>query len=131
MIHCKIVTPLGVYKEVDTTILNVQNQTGQMGILPNHVPLVTMLEVSKMSTVENGQREEYAIGGGLLYFEDNVAKILVDSIENKNEIDEERAMAAKLRAEESLGEEVGEDLKRAELSLKRAINRLSVKGVDG
>lgn len=130
MIHCKIVTPLGVYKEMDTTILNVQNQTGRLGILPNHVPLVTMLEISKMSTVEDGKREEYAIGGGLLYFENNEAKILVDSIESKNEIDEERAMAAKLRAEEHLQDDQysSEDLRRAEVSLKKAINRLSVKG---
>ncbi len=133
MIRCRIVTPLGVYKEMETTILNVKNKTGQLGILPNHVPLVTMLEISKMSTIENGNREEYAIGGGLLYFENNEAKILVDSIESKNEIDEERAMAAKLRAEENLNNEnrSNDDMKRAELSLKRAINRLSVKGTYG
>ncbi len=129
MIHCKIVTPMGVYKEMDTTILNVKNQNGQMGILTNHVPMVTMLEISKMSTVETGQREEYAIGGGLLYFENNEAMILVDSIENKNEIDEERAVAAKLRAEEKISKrDENVDIRRAELALKKAINRLSVKG---
>lgn len=130
MIKCKIVTPLGVYKEMETTILNIKNQNGQLGILTNHVPVVTMLSISKMSTIEDGKRQEYAIGGGLLYFENNRAKILVDSIEHKSEINEERAMAAKLRAEATLGNEMAEsqDLQKAELSLKRAVNRLSVSG---
>lgn len=129
MIHCKIVTPLGTYKELDTTILNVKNQEGQMGILSNHVPLVTILEISKMTTIEDGKREEYAIGGGLLYFQDNLAMILVDTIENKNEIDAERALAAKLRAETNLNKhDESIDIRRAELSMKKAINRLEVKG---
>lgn len=129
MIHCKIVTPLGTYKELDTTILNVKNQEGQMGILSNHVPLVTILEISKMTTIEDGKREEYAIGGGLLYFQDNLAMILVDTIENKNEIDVERALAAKLRAETNLNKhDESIDIRRAELSMKKAINRLEVKG---
>lgn len=129
MIHCKIVTPLGTYKELDTTILNVKNQVGQMGILSNHVPLVTVLEISKMSTIEDGKREVYAIGGGLLYFQDNLAMILVDSIENKNEIDSERALAAKLRAETYLNKsDESIDIRRAELAMKKAINRLEVLG---
>ncbi|MEA4874653.1 ATP synthase F1 subunit epsilon [Anaerorhabdus sp.] len=129
MIHCKIVTPLGQYKECDTTILNVKNQLGEMGILPNHVPLVTMLEISKMSTIEDGVKNEYAIGGGLLYFQDNEAMILVDSIESKDEIEAERALAAKLRAEERLNQaDNSMDARRAELALKRAMNRLKVKG---
>ncbi|MFV0379657.1 MAG: ATP synthase F1 subunit epsilon [Anaerorhabdus sp.] len=129
MIHCKIVTPLGLYKELDTSILNIQNGDGKLGILPSHMPLVTMLEISKMTTVEDGNREEYAIGGGLLYFENDGANILVDSIENKNDIDEERAMAAKLRAETRLDEhKKSTDMAKAEVALKRAINRLSVKG---
>lgn len=129
MIHCKIVTPLGTYKEVDTTILNVRNNLGDMGILPKHVPLVTTLEISKMTTVENGQRIEYAIGGGLLYFQNDEAMILVDSIESKAEIDAERAMSAKLRAETNLeAKDKSIDMRRAEIALKKAINRLKICG---
>ncbi|SJZ39421.1 ATP synthase F1 subunit epsilon [Anaerorhabdus furcosa] len=129
MILCKIVTPFGKYKELETPILNVRNSVGEMGILPNRVPIVTMLEISKMTTVENGEREEYAIGGGLLYFKENEAMILVDSIENKKEIEKERALAAKARAESLLNsKDESVDIKRAELSLKRAMNRLKVVG---
>lgn len=129
MIRCKIVTPFGKYKEMDTSILNVRNSIGEMGILPNRMPIVTMLEISKMSTIENGQKEEYAIGGGLLYFKENEAMILVDSIENKNDIEKERALAAKSRAEDYLNKkDESIDAKRAELALKRAMNRLKVIG---
>ncbi|MEG0165602.1 ATP synthase F1 subunit epsilon [Anaerorhabdus sp.] len=129
MIRCKIVTPFGKYKEMDTSILNVRNSIGEMGILPNRMPIVTMLEISKMSTIENGEREEYAIGGGLLYFKENEAMILVDSIENKKEIEKERASKAKQRAEKLLlKKDEGVDIKRAELALKRAMNRLDVLG---
>ena len=128
MIRCEIVTPNGMYKQFDTSILNIVSIDGQMGILPSHVPLVTVLEVSKLSSVENGEKEEYAIAGGLLYFENDVAKILTDSIESKEEIDESRAIAARDRALEYLKKkDESMDLKRAEFALKKALNRLYVK----
>lgn len=129
MILCKIVTPFGKYKEVETPILNVRNSVGEMGILPNRIPIVTMLEISKMVTVEDGERQEYAIGGGLLYFKENEAMILVDSIENKKDIEKERALKAKTRAENLLSsKDESVDIRRAELALKRAMNRLKVAG---
>lgn len=129
MIHCKIVTPSGVYKEFDTSILNIVNSDGQRGILPNHMPLVTTLVISKMSTVESNGRQEYAIGGGLLHFENNVAMILVDSIEHSSEIDKDRALRAKKRALGHLeSADPNTDVLRAETALKRALNRLNVAG---
>ena len=129
MIHCKIVTPSGLYKEFDTSILNIVNSDGQRGILSNHMPLVTTLVISKMSTVESNGRQEYAIGGGLLHFENNLATILVDSIEHSSEIDVERAKAAKKRAQGFLDSaDPNVDVKRAEVALKRALNRIKVKG---
>ena len=130
MIHCRIVTPHGVYKEVDTSILNIETQDGQRGILPEHMPIVTMLRIGKMTTVESGKRMEYAVTGGLFYFRDNKAEIMVDdAIENKDEIDVERAIAAKIRAEQRLqSNDKNVDQVRAEIALKKALNRLNVKG---
>ena len=128
MIHCRVVTPEGVYKEMDTTIINIETTDGQRGILPEHMPIVTMLKIGKMTTEENGQREEYAVAGGLFYFRPNQAEILTDAIENKNDIDEERAEAARERAERRLGSnDPNYDLRRAEIALQKALNRLSVK----
>ena len=42
-IRCRIMTPKGVYKEMDASIVNIETEAGQQGILPEHMPLVTML----------------------------------------------------------------------------------------
>ena len=128
MIHCRIVTPEGVYKEMDTSIINIESTDGARGVLPNHVPIVTMRKIGMMSTIENGEREEYAVAGGLFYFRDNLAEILTDAIENKKEIDVGRAESARQRAEERLGhtDDPELDYARAELALEKAMNRLRV-----
>ena len=128
MFSVKIITPTGLYREVETSILNVVTTDGARGVLTNHVPLVTMLKISKMSTIENNIREEYAINGGMLYFKDNLATILTDSCEHSSEIDVERALAAKQRAEERLAHPDNIDIRRAEAALSRAINRINVSG---
>lgn len=126
-LHVRIVTPEGVYKELDTPIVNIQTTDGDQGVLPNHMPLVTMLKIGHMTTDENGARETYAVAGGLFYFRDNQAEILTDAIENKKDIDSDRAEKAKERAEKRIeSKDQNIDLKRAELALKKALNRLNV-----
>jgi|LAHS01.1.fsa_nt_gb F-type H+-transporting ATPase subunit epsilon len=128
-IHCRIITPEGLYKEMDANIINIDTTEGQQGILPNHLPLVTMLKIGKITADESGTRQEYAVAGGLFYFRDNKAEILTDAIENKEEIDERRAQQAKERAEQRLrSNDPNIDQRRAEIALEKAINRLSVKG---
>lgn len=127
MIHCRVVTPEGLAKELDTTILNVVSTVGQLGILSRHVPLVTPLAISRMITEESDGRREYAVAGGLLYFENDLATILTDAIESKEEIDLRRAEEAKQRAEARM-EDPNMDIRRAEAALKKAMNRISVKG---
>ena len=130
MIHCRIVTPHGVYKEMETPIINIETDEGQRGILPNHMPLVTMLKIGRMETEEKGKRQEYAVAGGLFYFRENLAEILTDAIENKDEIDAERAARAKERAEQRLkSDDPNFDLQRARIALQKAINRMNVKGI--
>ena len=130
LIHCRIVTPHGVYKEMETPIINIETDEGQRGILPNHMPLVTMLKIGKMETEEKGKRQEYAVAGGLFYFRENQAEILTDAIENKDEIDAERAARAKERAEQRLkSDNPNFDLQRARIALQKAINRMNVKGI--
>ncbi len=130
LIHCRIVTPHGVYKEMETPIINIETDEGQRGILPNHMPLVTMLKIGKMETEEKGKRQEYAVAGGLFYFRENLAEILTDAIENKDEIDAERAARAKERAERRLkSDDPNFDLQRARIALQKAINRMNVKGI--
>lgn len=128
MIDVRVVTPEGVYKEFQTPIINIDTEDGQRGILPNHMPLVTMMKIGKMETEENGQREVYAVAGGVFYFRDNKAEILTDAIENKEDIDIKRAEEARARAERrlSITENPQYDLQRAEIALQKAMNRLRI-----
>lgn len=126
MFTVRIVTPRGLYRELKTSILNVVSTEGQLGILRNHMPLVAILMISMLTTVEEDGRHRYAISGGTLYFKDNVATIMTDAVERSDEIDIERAQRAKQRAEERLKTEAEEqDLIRAQIALQRALNRIN------
>jgi len=125
MFKVQVITPLGDNKTMETSILNVRTTTGDMGILSNHMPIVAMLQISMMSTIEEDGRHRYAVAGGVLYFADNVATILTDAIERSDEIDIERARRAKERAERAL-KDPNSDIRKAEVSLKRALNRIDV-----
>lgn len=127
MITANIVTPNGPYKTIETPSLLVGTIDGERGLLEHHMPVVLMLDISKLITVENNVKTVYAISGGMLYFENGVAKILVDSIERQDEIDVNRANEAKKRAEERIDKKDAQvDLKRAEVALKKAINRIEI-----
>lgn len=129
LIHCRIMTPQGIYREFDTSILNIPTTDGMRGILPEHMPLVAMLKIGEMSAVEEGKRKVYAIAGALFYYKDNHAEILTDAIECQDEIDEQRAQKAKERAEKRLSSgDPNIDLKRAQAALSRALVRLHVYG---
>ena len=88
-----------------------------------------MLRIGKMTTIESGKRMEYAVTGGLFYFRDNNAEIMVDQSKIKMRLMSERAIAAKIRAEQRLqSNDKNVDQVRAEIALKKALNRLNVKG---
>ena len=133
MFHVKIVTPKGLYEELDATILNVVTPDGMRGILSNHMPLVTMIDIGRMS-IGNEQsnppyRYEYATGKGTLYFKDNYATVLVDTIEKSDDIDLARAQEALQRAEERLHRinDKNIDMERARRAHRRAKNRIKIK----
>ena len=126
-IRVKILTPDGLYKTTEASIENETSEDGQRGILPSHMPIVMILNIGKME-LEEEKREVYAVAGGMLYFKDDECTILCSAIENKDEIDLDRAIKAKERALEHLSDP-NSDLKRAEVALKRAINRIDIKSL--
>ncbi len=127
LIHIRVITPAGIYRECDSPYLNIQTTDGDRGLLPNHMPIVASLRIGRMSCENNGVRDTFAVAGGLLYFRDNLAEILTDAIEGKKEIDIDRAKSAKDRAERRLSaNKQNLDVRRAQLALQRALNRISV-----
>ncbi len=79
MITVRIVTPQGLYKETETSMINVVTSGGELGILPNHLPLAAILKPSVLKLTEKGGREEYQIAEGLIYFKRNQATVLTSS----------------------------------------------------
>ncbi|HXZ94339.1 MAG TPA: F0F1 ATP synthase subunit epsilon [Dehalococcoidia bacterium] len=100
---------------------------GQLGILPHHAPLMTMLQPGDL-LIKKDNREEYlAISGGFLEVRPDKVIILADACERAEEIDIARAEAAKRRAEATLKERPPEvDTATAEAALRRSIARLKV-----
>lgn len=127
MLSVKIITPLGLYETCEAEQIQCVSQLGELGLLPNHMPIIAMLKTSKLTLTVKGEKKEFAISGGILHLLDNNVKILTDAIEGKEEIDIERAEKAKERAEKRLQKrDSNTNMARAELALQRAINRISV-----
>jgi F-type H+-transporting ATPase subunit epsilon len=101
---------------------------GQLGILPHHAPLMTMLRAGELVARTGGKDEILAISGGFLEVRPDRVIILADAAERAEEIDITRAETAKKRAEERLRDRkaIGLDQAAAEAALKRALARLSV-----
>jgi F-type H+-transporting ATPase subunit epsilon len=101
---------------------------GQLGILPHHAPLMTMLQAGELVARRSGQDEILAISGGFLEVRPDRVIVLADAAERAEEIDMARAEAARKRAEDRLRDRqaIGLDQATAEAALRRAIARLSV-----
>lgn len=134
LLTVNIVTPNGLIYSHHSTILDMRAVDGQRSIMYNHTPLLTTLPISdvriKRSREMSGRVDHVAISGGYVEFSNNVATIIADSAERAKNIDVSRAQAAKERAEKRMHEaQVKHDQKqfaRAQVALKRALNRISV-----
>lgn len=127
-IRLEIVTPeRKVYSE-DVNMVIVKGELGELGILPNHAPLATPLVISIVKIKKDGLEQNVAIGGGFFEVGNNKAVILAETAEFPENIDLERALQAKERAEKRLANKSNEDLdvKRVELALQRALNRINL-----
>jgi F-type H+-transporting ATPase subunit epsilon len=113
-------------QEVDAVV--APGIEGQLGILPQHAPLMTMLQAGELVARKSGQEEIMSISGGFLEVRPDRVIVLADQAERAEEIDIARAEAARKRAEERLRERKEADLDstRAEAALQRAMTRLSV-----
>ena len=123
-----IVTAERVVYSEEVDVLIAPGQEGQLGILPHHAPLMTILQAGELVVRRGGQEDTLAISGGFLEVRPDRVIVLADSAERAEEIDIERAEAARKRAEERLRDRkaVGLDELRASAALRRAIARLSV-----
>jgi F-type H+-transporting ATPase subunit epsilon len=123
-----IVTPDGPVYESEVEMVITRAKSGELGILPGHIPLVAPLEITVVRLKKDGKYELVAVSGGILEVRPEQVTILAQSAETAMHIDIERARKAMERAERRLHEQHQEhiDFRRAELALQRALNRIGV-----
>jgi len=122
-----VVTPGGPVLEGTYDMIVCKAETGEIGILPGHIPLVAPLQISAVRLKNGNDTEQLAVNGGFMEVQPEKVTILAQSAEKANEIDVQRAKEAKDRAERRLqANQDNIDKVRAELALKRAMNRLNV-----
>jgi len=112
-------------EEVDMVI--APGIDGQLGILPHHAPLMTVLQPGEITIRKGGSDDYLAVTGGFLEVLGNRVSILADAAERSDEIDEERAQEAMRRAQERItGQPAEMELGRAVASMRRAQMRLDL-----
>lgn len=124
-----IVTPNGsVYHEENCEIVILQSIQGEIGVMAGHIPTVAALKIGSLRVKISGSYEYFAVTEGFVEINPTKVTVLVQAGEFAEDIDTERAVAARERAEQLLQEAQNEkvDHVRAQLALKRAINRLNV-----
>ena len=101
-IHCEIVSQDRQVFSGDADMIIVPGTQGEMGILPNHAPLLSTLKFGILRVRYMGQEQIFTVAGGVIEVQPDLVTIMADAAENIQEIDISRAEAAKRRAEEML-----------------------------
>ncbi len=109
MIHFTLYTLNGVKYDDDAYEITIPTLDGEIGVLPNHMPLISVashgaIMVRKTPQERDDQRDVFAISGGTIQVEDNTLKILVDEADHADELNEQEvkeayALAEKMKAE--------------------------------
>ena len=123
----EIITPDRIFFTGEADFLEFVTQSGEIGVYKNHIPMTTVLAPG-LVTVHNGEEETVAaVHAGFAEILGDKVTLLAEMAEGPDEIDVDRAEAAKKRAEERLENHRGEiDVKRAEYALRRALIRIDV-----
>ncbi len=126
-IRLDVVTAERMVFSGDVDVVVAPGVEGQLGILPRHAPLMTMLQPGELLIRKDEEEIRMAVTGGFLEVRPDRVIILADAAERAEDIDVRRAEEAKRRAEERLKERApGEDAAQIEASLRRALTRLEV-----
>lgn len=123
----EIVTVEGVIFSDDVNVMVAPGIEGQLGILPHHAPLMTMLEPGEVVIKKGAEETILAVSGGYIEVRPDKVVVLADAAERAEEIDVARAEAARKRAQERVKNPLhGMDQARAQAALMRSMTRLKV-----
>lgn len=124
----EIITPDRVFYKGDATMVEMNTSEGEIGILPGHIPMTVIVKPGILTIYEaDGEEKEAALHAGFAEILPEKVTLLAEIIEWPDEIDRDRAEAARERAEERLRSATPEtDMLRAQTALMRAVARIEV-----
>ncbi len=125
-IRCEIVSQDKTVFQGDVDIVILPGAAGEMGILPHHAPVLTILKYGVIKIRQNGKEELFTVAGGMAEVQPDIVTILADAAENIEDIDVTRAKAAKKRAEDALARLKPEE-QDAYLTMEAALRRSNLR----
>lgn len=121
----KIIAPDRMFYEGEVDFLEFTSVEGEMGVYAKHVPTTTILEPCVVTIHQGKEQKKAAVLGGFVEILKDRITVMAEDAEWPDEIDEERAKAAKERAEKRIQDhDKDTDVARAETALKRAMARI-------
>jgi F-type H+-transporting ATPase subunit epsilon len=123
----EVVTPERKVYAKEANLIIARGGDGDLGIMAGHTPVVTTLKISALRIKTDEGEDVISVAGGFLEVKPEKVTVLAEAAELPEEIDVDRAMRAKERAERRLAERADNlDYARAEAALERALNRIRV-----
>jgi len=122
----EIVTPQGLVFSEEVDEVTAAGSEGEFGVLPGHVPFVTTLKIGMLTCKKGNESKYFFVNWGYAEVGPEKVMILADSAERSEDIDVERALAARKRAEERLKHAENVDFARAEAAVERAVTRSQI-----
>jgi F-type H+-transporting ATPase subunit epsilon len=124
----EIVTPETTAYSEDVEMVTLPGVEGELGVYPNHVPLLTTLNPGELRVLKGGQETFLAIGEGFVEITGTSVSVLTDMALDVSAIDENAAEAAVARAKAAMKEDLGsEDVAAVQAALSKAMAQLHVK----
>ncbi len=125
----EIVTPEAKVYSEDVDYVLIPGSEGEIGVLPEHMPLLTQLVAGELRATKGGQEHVLAVGEGFVEITPTCVSVLTDMAVGESDIDESAAEAAMKRAEEALKDDQisDEDQAAAEAVMLKSLAQLKVK----
>jgi F-type H+-transporting ATPase subunit epsilon len=124
----EIVTPEATAYSEDVEMVTLPGSEGELGVYPNHVPLLTTLNPGELRVLKGGKESFLAIGEGFVEITGSTVSVLTDMALEPAVIDESAAEAAVARAQAAMKDDLGkEEVAAVQASLQKALAQLHVK----
>ena len=124
----EIVTPEKTAYSEDVEMVTLPGSEGELGVYPNHVPLLTTLNPGELRVLKGGKESFLAIGEGFVEITGSTVSVLTDMALEPSVIDESAAEAAVARAQAAMKDDLGkEEVAAVQASLQKALAQLHVK----